>query len=305
MQRSARAVLALGLVASITCQRPCIADQAAAPAAEDHPPALADIVRANLEWSSLSYPIGFTGLDALIFEADIVPNFSVLPRSWHVALFLTPKIILRMFAESSAPVKTPSYMPQLTTFFWFGEPARAPTAYFSAAIAHHSNGQSGPFFNPDGSRNHENGSFDTNYVELAAYPVFWDRPFFGWSSISVEWHPSFLEDADLRGTYGNTRLHLATTVYSDSGRFASDLSAELIAIVSEMQKPTNASTFFARFPISVKYAIRPRSIDVGLYAAYYQGQDYYNIWYDRFISVLQIGFSGNLSTRLDFYPSGS
>jgi hypothetical protein len=292
------------LAAAIAVVRPCGAETASeAPSAPVRDVLLGDIVRANLERSYLSYPIGLTGLDALVFEADIVPNFSVLPRSWHVALFLTPKIVLRMFAESSLPVKTPSYMPRLTAFFWFGDVAAKPTAYFSAAIAHHSNGQSGPFFNADGSRNHDSGSFDTNYVELAAYPVFWKRPFFGWSSLLLEWHPFFLEDADLRATYGNTRLRLATTIYSRVGSFASDLSFELTAILSEMQKPTNASTFFARFPLAVRYTIRPPAIDVGLYAAYYQGQDYYNIWYDRFISVIQIGFSANLSTGLDFDPS--
>lgn len=262
-----------------------------------------DIVRANLERSYLVYPIGFTGLDAHVLETGIVPNFSILPHSWHVALFLTPEIVLRLFAEPSVPVKTPSYMPRLTTFFWFGDLGTDPTVYFSTTIGHHSNGQSGPFFNADGSRNHDTGSFDTNYVELAAYPVFWKRPFFGWSSVALEWHPPFVEDANLRETYGNTRLHLATTIYAGVGSFASDVSAELTAIFGDMQKPTNASTFVARFPLAVRYEIRPPAIEVGLYAAYYQGQDYYNIWYDRFISVLQIGFSGNLSTGLDFDPS--
>jgi hypothetical protein len=271
----------------------------AAPAAEDRKLLLADIVRANLERSYVAYPIGITGLEPLVFEADLVPNFSVLPRSWHVALYLTPKIILRMFAEKSAPVRTPSYMPRLTTFFWFDESPSGPTAYFSAAFLHHSNGQSGEFYNADGSHNHDTGSFGTNYFEFAAYPNFWNSPFFGWNSIVLEWHPRLFENAAQRSTYGNTRLRFATILYSNSGRYASDLSLGLTAIVSELQKPTNASTFFARCPLTVKYAIRPPSIDVGFYAAYYQGQDYYNIWYDRFIAVLQLGISGNLSTGLD------
>jgi hypothetical protein len=271
----------------------------AAPAAEDRKLLLADIVRANLERSYVTYPIGITGLEPLVFEADLVPNFSVLPRSWHVALYLTPKIILRMFAEKSAPVRTPSYMPRLTTFFWFDESPSGPTVYFSAAFLHHSNGQSGDFYNADGSHNHDTGSFGTNYFEFAAYPNFWNSPFFGWNSIVLEWHPRLFENAAQRSTYGNTRLRFATILYSNSGSYASDLSVGLTAILSELQKPTNASTFFARFPITVKYAIRPPSIDVGFYAAYYQGQDYYNIWYDRFIAVLQLGISGNLSTGLD------
>ena len=260
---------------------------------------LGDIVRANLERSYVAFPIGITGLEPLIFEADLVPNFSVLPRSWHVALFLTPKIIVRMFAAKSAPVSTPSYMPRLTTFFWFKDSARGPTAYFSAAFLHHSNGQSGAFYDEDGSHNHTTGSFGTNYFEFAAYPSFWKDTSFAWSSIVLEWHPRLFENAELRSTYGNLRLRLATTIYSKLGGYSTDLSLGLTAIVGEMQKPTNASTFYARFPISVKYAVRPPAIDVGLYASYYQGQDYYNIWYDRFVSVLEIGISGDLSTGID------
>ncbi|HVZ34023.1 MAG TPA: hypothetical protein VG963_16465 [Polyangiaceae bacterium] len=308
MRRCLPTLLGAPLLAMIGVAQPCSADPVPGaplpevPLPERQELSLAHIVRANLERSYVAYPIGLTGLEPLIFEADLVPNFSVLPRSWHVALFLTPKVMLRMFAEGSAPVKTPSYMPRLTTFFWFGDSAAAATAYCSAAFVHHSNGQSGAFYNSDGSHNHDSGSFGTNYFEGAAYPIFWKRPFFGWSSIVLEWHPRLLENAEQRSTYGNTRLRFATTIYSNVGSFASDLSAGLTAIIGAMQEPTNASTFFARFPVAIKYAIRPPSIDVGLYASYYQGQDYYNIWYDRFISVLEIGISGNLSTGLDLFP---
>ena len=302
--------LSVLLIAMIASVRPCRADPVpgvptpgvpapGVPAPERYTLTLGDIVRANLERSYVAFPVGITGLEPLIFEADLVPNFSVLPRSWHVALFLTPKIIVRMFAAKSAPVSTPSYMPRLTTFFWFDESAKGPTAYYSAAFLHHSNGQAGAFYNEDGTHNHETGSFGTNYFEFAAYPNLWNSTSFGWSSIVVEWHPRWLENAELRSTYGNLRLRLATTIYSKLGDYSSDLSLGLTAVLGEMQKPTNASTVFARFPIAVKYAVRPPAIDVGLYASYYQGQDYYNIWYDRFISVLEIGISGDLSTGVD------
>lgn len=304
MHRSARVLL----VAMLGWGLPCRADPVPGvpapevPARDDAGLSLGDIVRANLERSYVAFPIGITGLEPLIFEADLVPNFSVLPRSWNVALFLTPKIILRMFAENSAPVRTPSYMPRLTMFFWFDDSATGPTSYFSAAFLHHSNGQSGDFHAANGEHNHRSGSFGTNYFELAAYPKFWQSPTSGWSSIVLEWHPRAFENSELRSTYGNLRLRLAATINSEVAGYASDLSLGLTTILGEMQKPTNASAFWARCPIAVKYAIRPPSIDVGLYAAYYQGQDYYNIWYDRFISVLQIGISGDLSTGLDVSP---
>ena len=262
---------------------------------------LGEIVRANLEPSYLAYPQGLKGLEPLYFEASIVPNFSVLPRRWHVALFLTPKIVLRMFREESTPVKTPSYMPRLTAFFWFQEKPTPFTPYFSASLAHHSNGQSGAFSNPDGSRNHDSGSFDTNHVDLAVYPLWWQYPLFTWNSLTVEYHPPFLQDADLRETYGNTRLHWATTVLTTRGALVSQLSVRLTAIIGPMEKPSNgAAEFWARVPLLVRYTVRPPMIDVGVYAAYYQGQDYYNVWYDRFISAFQVGISGNLSTGIDF-----
>jgi hypothetical protein len=297
-------VLLVAMISAVPCRADPVPGVPApeVPALEEDGVSLGAIVRANLERSYVAFPIGITGLEPLIFEADLVPNFSILPRSWHVALFLTPKIILRMFAENSAPVRTPSYMPRLTTFFWFEESATGPSAYYSAAFLHHSNGQSGEFYNADGSHNHDTGSFGTNYFEFAAYTNFWKNPTFGWSTVVLEWHPRSFENAAQRSTYGNLRVRLATTINANLAGYSADLSVGLTAIVGEMQKPTNADTFFARFPLAVKYAIRPPSIDVGLYAAYYQGQDYYNIWYDRFISVLQIGISGNLSTGLDVYP---
>ncbi len=289
------------LVAMLIPARPCHADPVPAaptpaePTAEDSGITLGDILHTNLERSYVAYPIGITGLEPLIFEADLVPNFSVLPRSWHVALFLTPKIILRMFGEKSAPVVTPSYMPRLTTFFWFDESRAGPRAYFSAALLHHSNGQSGEFYNADGSHNHDTGSFGTNYFEFGAYAQFRQTsPVLGWNSFVLEWHPRSLENKEQRSTYGNLRLHLETTIWSNLGPYAADLSLGFGAILGEMREPTNASKWLARIPIAVKYAIRPPSIDVGFYAAYYQGQDYYNIWYDRFISTLQVGISANL-----------
>src|SRR6478609_9782968 len=249
MRPSARVLL----VAILISARPCGADPVpaapmpAAPVPQGSGLSLGDILHTNLERSYVTFPIGIAGLEPLIFEADLVPNFSVLPRSWHVALFLTPKIILRMFAAKSAPVSTPSYMPRLTTFFWFQESAKGPTAYFSAAFLHHSNGQSGAFYNEDGSHNHATGSFGTNYFEFAAYPNVWKSPSSGWNSIVLEWHPRVLENEELRSTYGNLRLRLGTTIYSKLGGYASDLSVGVTAILSEMQKPTNANTFFARF----------------------------------------------------------
>src|ERR1051325_1150366 len=161
------------LLAAIgSCTGPALAGESGgAPQADESPKiTVRDVVRANLEPSYLVYAQGITGLAPLYFETSIVPSFSILPRQWHVALFLTPKIVLRMFRENSAPVKTPSYMPRLTTFLWFEEDPDLFTVYYLMTLGHHSNGQSGSATNPDGTRNHETGNFQTNFVELGGRP---------------------------------------------------------------------------------------------------------------------------------------
>jgi hypothetical protein len=269
---------------------------------EGPPPELrtSDVVRTNLEPSYLVYPIGLSGLDPLFFEASIAPHFFVSRPAWPFAFVLTPKIVLRLFREDSEPVKTPSYMPRATVFVWFTETLTGkPQLYTSFMISHHSNGQTGDFFLEDGSINHDTGDFSTNFLELTLYATGHTQRLFGWSALSFEWHPDINRSPELDGRYGFLRLHLASAVLSQLPLHGA-LSVRLSAVLDDLQRSSKhaAVRVLERFPFSLRYAFVIPGFDLGFYVAYYFGHDYYNIWFDRLVNVLQVGIFGGVSPTL-------
>lgn len=279
------------------------AEQAAAPK-DDPPPieevATADIVRANLETSYLAYPFGISGLPPLIFECSLAPHFFVHTNDWPFAIVLTPKVVLRMFNERSTPVRSPSFMPRIAAFLWFQPKVSGnPAFYGSVTLSHHSNGQAGPFFAEDGSINHVDGSFSTNYFEFAAYATGFAGPFLGWSSIALQWHPGFNEDPELEGRYGLMRIHLASTLVADLPLHG-QVNARVSAILDDFQRASNNEVVRAleRFAISLSYSMTVPGIDLGIYLGYYAGHDYYNIWFDHLIHTAQIGIAGGFAPTL-------
>jgi hypothetical protein len=256
-------------------------------------------MRAHLELSRLTYPIALSGLDPLIFEASIVPHFVVGHAKWPVAVVLTPKIVVRMFNEESEPLRTPSYMPTLTVFGWLRARVRRDRwfVYGSLVLGHHSNGQSGPFFNADGSINHQTGNFDTTYLGVALHLSQPARAVLGWTRLYFEWHPK-KQSPELAGRYGLLRLNIASQVLDTNGGLRSRLRVQVGAILDDFlhAKSSGAGRTLERFPLHLQYFANPRGLDLGLYAAYSMGHDDYNIWFDRWVHMLQVGFFAGLTT---------
>lgn len=259
-----------------------------------------EIVRSNLEASYIVFPVIVSGVEPLIFETNIAPHFFLTPHHWPVAVALTPKVLLRMFQGPSTPVKTPSYMPRLTVFGWFERTFTGkPLLYTSLSLNHHSNGQSGPFSNPDGTNNHETGSFATNYFELSVYRAGWKPALFDTTSLSFEWHPGIGEELGPRGQYGKLRLHLGTTLLVHL-LLDAKFTARLSAILDDSSRSSGSGFVRAleRFPLQLQYIAKLPSVDVGLYIGYYFGHDYYNIWFDRLANVFQIGIGSDVSSSV-------
>jgi len=258
------------------------------------------VVRANLETSYVAYPLAITGLPPLIFECSLAPHFFVNQESWPFAIVLTPKVVLRMFNEESTPVRSPSFMPRISVFAWLQQEVRGkPTVYGSVTLSHHSNGQAGSFLRDDGSINHEDGSFSTNYFEFAMYVTGFTGSFLGWSSLSLQWHPGFNQDAELRDRYGLLRMHLASTLVADLPLHG-QLNLRIGAILDRFQRASkNALTrSLERFPVSLSYSMTLPGIDLGVYLGYFIGHDYYNIFFDNLVHAFQIGISGGFAPTL-------
>jgi hypothetical protein len=261
-----------------------------------------DLVRRYFEPSYVAYPYGISGLPPLILESDIAPHFVVGRRAWPVAFVLTPKILLRMFRERSTPVRTPSYMPRISVYAWLTrELSPHETAvYASLSLSHHSNGQSGHARNADGSNNHLDGDFSTNFLELALYETRAGATLFGWNQLAFEWHLDINRSAGLAGRYGLLRLHFATTLLTTDAPLEGALTAQLIAILDDFERESHARVLrtLERFPISLQYTVKVPGIDLGAYVGYYLGHDYLNIWFDRVIHTVQVGISGTIGPVL-------
>ncbi len=149
----------------------------------------------------------------LVFEGQIAPRIIIIDSiadaagrvlsggaHWGWQVSTTPMVRLRMFDETSSPVRTPSYMPKGTVQLARmrnlsradqsdeAERYKGPIEIWlvdTIPFGHHSNGQNGCLFTEQ-SRNDEgtcvapagvtpvtvnklDGSFSTNYIEAAAY----------------------------------------------------------------------------------------------------------------------------------------
>ena len=260
----------------------------------------ANVVRANLESSYVAYPIAISGLPRTVFECNLAPHFFVNLPSWPLALVLTPKVVLRMFNEHSAPVRSPSFMPRIELYLWLEKQVvDHPVFYSSVTLSHHSNGQAGPFLGPDGQNNHVDGSFSTNFLEFSAYATGFRGRFFGWSSLSLQWHPGFNQDPELRGRYGLLRLNFATMLLADLPLHG-QINLRVSAILDRFQRASHNTGVreLERFPIAISYSMAVPGIDLGVYASYYFGHDYYNIWFDNLLHTFQIGIAGGFAPTL-------
>lgn len=194
-----------------------------------------ELLNRSLNYADLSYaapPFCEWGAPKApyILSADVIPQFVIGGKWLPVALHLTPRFKARIFrnnkllGDSSLPVRTPSYMPGATLYFKLDKLNR-PDAWLykfaSISVFHHSNGQDGNSLNPDGTYNQYNGSFSTNFAELAVlvshkYGYATEPKFTCANNLLSHWdlhgrlgfEKHFFSDPNLVGRYGQNRLNL-------------------------------------------------------------------------------------------------
>lgn len=243
---------------------------------------------------------GIGNIDPIWFEANFVPNFYIRKsKNARLMAVLTPQIILRMYQEESFPVRTPSYIPQLTVYYALdGLPPYSQVNFFGRLV-HHSNGQEGESFLENGDINHLTGNFSTNYLELGFIktnynPRFKAMQFF---SSSIEYHPPGFPAAELNGLFSTLRWHSSFSVFKLYGRGDTDKKSK-----SQFSIKGKISILFGdvsnwksfdrkRLETSLTIAYYPPPLeDIGLFVSIYRGRDYYNIYFDKQLSLISFGF---------------
>lgn len=246
---------------------------------------------------------GVGNIEQLIFEADIVPYFMLsVNKKSRWAIEISPRIIIRMYNNESYPVRTPSYLPRVTFFHNIVDNTdnkRDLFAYIS--WYHHSNGQDGPFYNADESSiNTFSGNFSTNFIEGGAFISKPDKKkpsFINYHKVSFSY--CYFQNFELKPLYGKLRLlydynsSISINNSSSKGSFLTQsLKLGWIAGALAQAKALDSKRIIFRYTLSY----RPSFLkDVSVFAQYYYGQDYYNIYFNRTLKVLRFGIAAKLS----------
>jgi len=164
-------------------------------------------------------------------------------------------------------------------------------------FSHHSNGQEGNPVDPaTGEPNYQTGNFSANFVEVG-YAETNGGP--GVGSATLEMAASYQPDAwsdPAQHLYGRARLRTALDIFIPAiigVEGYTSIRVELTwmggpmdpAIYGSWEKRLNVSSTFKWKPVNTN--------DFALFANAYQGQDYYNIRYDRRIRVFRFGLIAN------------
>ncbi len=260
--------------------------------------ALTTTAQVNQGTSYITFPTDIGNIEALWFEANL--NYSFYIRTNKEARLvgvLTPQIIIRMYQEESFPVRTPSYIPQITAYYRLNKFVSNNSLNFFAKIAHHSNGQDEDFYLDNGTINTKSGNFTTNYMEIGFVKTNYNSRFNAaqFFSTSIEIHSENLTADELIGQYSLCRWNTLFSVLKIPEDQSSKNKKANISIKSKtvwMFGDVNNWDFFSwdRLNLSLTFFYHPKFLeDIGFFAQIYHGMDYYNIYFNHQISVLRFG----------------
>lgn len=260
---------------------------------------LALISQVNQGNSYITFPTDIGNIDPLWFEGNVIPNF-YLRKSQNSRILgvLTPQIIIRMYREESFPVRTPSYMPQLTAYYMISQKAELKSLNIFGRIGHHSNGQDGVFFFEDGSVNRKSGNFATNFLELGMIKTNFNTRLHAYQFFksSFEIHPKGFIQEELEGIYSKYRWHNEFSVFKRKTN-DDNCGTEKPAISLKGESTWMFGNYgqldpwsVKRLNISLTFYYHPGFLeDIGLFVQAYHGSDYYNIYFGQRIDVLRFG----------------
>lgn len=245
----------------------------------------------------ITFPTDIGNIAPLIFEANVSPSFIIRERKdSRLMAILTPQIIIRMFNEDSFPIRSPSYIPQISFYYLANKKEALDYLVLFGKIAHYSNGQEGDYYNEDNTINIKTGSFATNFVEFGFLKTSYSNKLKAIKTIktSIEIHPKSWMLQEMRGQYSGLRWHNTFTSFKfplkddDNGKAKFSLKADITLMLDNV----NDMDIFDidRLNTSLTFYYHPRFLeDIGLFVQLYHGKDYYNINFEHQISVIRFG----------------
>jgi len=247
--------------------------------------------------SYITFPTDIGNIAPLMFEANVNPSFVIRERKdSKLMAVLTPQITIRMYNEESYPVRTPSYIPQISLYYLANKKETLNYLVLFGKIAHHSNGQDGDFYNDDNTINLKSGNFATNFFKVGFLKTAYSNRLKAIKTIksSIEIHPKSWMLQELKGKYSGLRWHNSFTSFkfplkNDENRRAKfSLKAETILMLDNFN---DLDVFdLDRFNASLTFYYHPKFLeDIGLFIQFYHGMDYYNIYFKHQLSIIRFG----------------
>lgn len=256
-----------------------------------------EIADANQGNSYITFPMDIGNIEPLKFEGNLIPNYYFRhARSYRLMGVVTPQFIIRMYDTRSAPIRTPSYIPQFTLYYLFNDKNSIRKLSFFGRLAHHSNGQDGPTFLENGELNLKSGDFSTNYFELG----FLDIGNFSHTDNAYKFFKSSIEihsyNEKIEGMYSRYRWNSAFSIFElqkknqipAMKKTTFSFRGETTWMFGNINNWSNFSLSRLNLRLIIYY--HPSFLeDFGLFAQFYNGSDYYNIYFNRRLDVLRFG----------------
>jgi hypothetical protein len=262
-----------------------------------------------------------------ILSADIIPEFIIGSERIPLTLHLVTRYMVRILhdneaeGDSSFAVRTPSFMPGAVVYIPldYANEESPFISYMGIALFHHSNGQDGPEFNPDGSFNLYDGNFSTNYIEpslhfrrrkylMAVVSAKQQNPDRNYKELygraGLELHFSTADS--LKSSYGNQRINFTLGYISvinywneyRGRRLSNYYFGEKYRVVFNAtyiagNRDRGLSVLHKRINADINYYWRiPGSPNTSLFASTgYYGSDPYNIYYGNSYFFFRTGIA--------------
>lgn len=290
----------------------------------------------------------------LVFEAQIAPRIIIFDSIgdaaghvldteggvWGWSASATPMVKLRMFAEASNPVRTPSYMPKgvvqlarlknLSRADDEAERFKGPVELWLLDVipfGHHSNGQNGCVFTsqsrdgtgtcvdsaPSAARtiNKTDGSFSTNYVDaglhygrmhlIARKDVQEYGTRWEWrAGIGVQLNPKGYLGGAIDDELADIYGRTRISVEAMTARRDIGLCGRLEGQVRLQHIHDKPAGVPSITTVADASCLPRRWGGTGLFVRFYRGQDYYNLGFAEKLTRLQFGIALQQSTFLSF-----
>ena len=264
------------------------------------------IIQTTKPKNYISFLGGIGTLPPLLFEAGWWAQYYIHFNDSSRWLFeFSAGIIVRMERTESYPILPPNYIPQGKIYYKLNE--KNKISFINFQITHTSDGENNHFAT-DGIENFGYGSFTTNFLQLGYNfsPIMPNQNWNTFHHFSFSYNVDIVRDKYFSPIYDKVRLNYGFQLFNylylpnkicvlgnkkHEIHLYIDLSLLCEKFTWNRLKQGRSST------ISIMLNYKPyHKTDFSLFAQYYFGEDYYNLYFTVPLQVFRVGISASPTT---------